>query len=65
MIVATVVPRARTTSSARREVLRHRSADRGRGRGRWDFPIDVDEPRSLGADRAVNAIAAHERYPAT
>jgi type III pantothenate kinase len=25
--------------------------------------IDVDQPSSLGADRAVNAIAAHAKYP--
>jgi type III pantothenate kinase len=29
----------------------------------WGMEIDVDEPRSLGADRAVNAIAAHAKYP--
>ncbi|HUQ12853.1 MAG TPA: type III pantothenate kinase [Novosphingobium sp.] len=28
----------------------------------WGFTADVDEPRSLGADRAVNAIAAHEAH---
>ena len=30
-----------------------------------DYAIDivVDDPRSLGADRAVNAIAAHAKYP--
>ncbi len=34
----------------------------GEGRAAWDFAIDVDEPRSLGADRALNAIAAHARH---
>lgn len=29
----------------------------------YAIDIDVDEPRSLGADRAVNAVAAHEKYP--
>ncbi|NLR70166.1 type III pantothenate kinase [Novosphingobium sp. ERN07] len=29
----------------------------------WGFEADVDEPRSLGADRAVNAVAAHAKYP--
>ncbi len=29
----------------------------------YAIEIDVDEPRSLGADRAVNAIAAHAKYP--
>ncbi|TNE56917.1 MAG: type III pantothenate kinase [Sphingomonadales bacterium] len=28
----------------------------------WGISVDVDEPRSLGADRALNAIAAHEKY---
>lgn len=29
----------------------------------WGIAIDVDEPRSLGADRAVNTVAAHAKYP--
>lgn len=29
----------------------------------WGFAADVDEPRSLGADRAVNAVAAHAAHP--
>ena len=29
----------------------------------YSIDIDVDDPRSLGADRAINAIAAHERHP--
>jgi type III pantothenate kinase len=57
--------RAAQPRGARREVLRARAADRGRGAAEWDFPIDVDEPRSLGADRAVNAIAAHAAHAAT
>ncbi|MFY8196300.1 MAG: type III pantothenate kinase, partial [Novosphingobium sp.] len=28
----------------------------------WGFEADVDEPRSLGADRAVNTVAAHAKY---
>ena len=32
----------------------------GAGRGRLaDFQLDVDEPQNVGADRALNAIAAH------
>jgi type III pantothenate kinase len=34
----------------------------GEGRADWGIPVDVDEPRSLGADRALNAIAAHAKY---
>ena len=64
MIVATVVPRARHNL----EVLGQKYFGvlplfAGEGAAGWDFPIDVDEPRSLGADRAVNAIAAHATYP--
>jgi len=33
------------------------------GEGGWGIEVDVDEPASLGADRAVNTIAAHAKYP--
>ncbi|MEO6387025.1 MAG: type III pantothenate kinase [Croceibacterium sp.] len=63
MIVSTVVPRARHNL----ELLGSKYFGgvplfAGEGAASWDFPIDVDEPRSLGADRAVNAIAAHAAY---
>ena len=32
----------------------------GEGKAAWDFEIDVDQPVTLGADRALNCIAAHE-----
>jgi type III pantothenate kinase len=64
MIVSTVVPRARHNF----EVLGEKYFGlvplfAGEGAAAWDFPIDVDEPRSLGADRAVNSIAAHATHP--
>ncbi|AKM07365.1 type III pantothenate kinase [Pelagerythrobacter marensis] len=34
----------------------------GEGAADWGIAVDVDDPRSLGADRALNAIAAHARY---
>ncbi len=34
----------------------------GEGAAQWGIAVDVDEPRSLGADRALNAIAAHAKY---
>lgn len=34
----------------------------GHGDAAWGIAVDVDEPRSLGADRALNAIAAHAKY---
>lgn len=63
VIISTVVPRARHNL----EVLSEKYFGivpliAGEGAAAWQFPIDVDEPRSLGADRAINALAAHARY---
>jgi type III pantothenate kinase len=63
IIVSTVVPRARHNL----EVLGEKYFGvapliAGEGAAAWDFPIDVEEPRSLGSDRAVNAIAAHDAH---
>jgi len=64
MIVSTVVPRARHNF----EILGQKYFGikplfAGEGPASWEFPIDVDQPSSLGADRAVNAIAAHAAWP--
>ena len=62
MIVSTVVPRARHNI----EVLGQKYfgvTPTFVGEGGWPIEIDVDEPASLGADRAINAIAAHAKYP--
>ena len=61
MIVATVVPRARHNL----DVLGQKYfgvIPTFAGEGGWPIEIDVDEPASLGADRAVNAVAAHAKY---
>ena len=34
----------------------------GQGKAAWKFDIDVDQPSSLGADRALNILAAHKKY---
>lgn len=34
----------------------------GQGAAEWPFAIDVEQPSSLGADRALNILAAHEKY---
>lgn len=34
----------------------------GQGAAAWPFEIDVDQPSSLGADRALNILAAHHKY---
>jgi type III pantothenate kinase len=35
----------------------------GQGSAAWPIELDVDEPQNVGADRALNAIAAHAKYP--
>ncbi|HET6941880.1 MAG TPA: type III pantothenate kinase [Sphingomicrobium sp.] len=35
----------------------------GEGKAAWPIALDVDEPQSVGADRALNVIAAHEKFP--
>jgi type III pantothenate kinase len=35
----------------------------GQGKAAWPVEFDVDEPENVGADRALNAIAAHAKYP--
>lgn len=63
IIVSTVVPRALHNL----EVLADKyfgvkALIAGQPPVDYGMEIDVDEPRSLGADRAVNAIAAHAKY---
>ncbi|UVO52151.1 type III pantothenate kinase [Sphingomonas sp. SUN019] len=60
VIVSTVVPRAQHNL----EVLASKyfktdALIAGKPPVEWGVAIDVDEPASLGADRAVNTIAAH------
>lgn len=62
--VATVVPRALHNL----EVLAAKyfggpALVAGRAPLEWDIALDVDEPQSLGADRAVNTVAAHALHP--
>jgi type III pantothenate kinase len=63
VIVSTVVPRALHNL----EVLAEKYFGTapliaGEGAAEWGIAIDVEEPGSLGADRAVNAIAAHAAH---
>jgi len=63
IIISTVVPRALHNL----EVLAAKYFGvtpliAGQGRAAYAIDIDVDEPKSLGADRAVNAIGAHAKY---
>lgn len=64
VIVGTVVPRALHNL----EVLatKYFHVDplvAGQGNASWPIELDVDEPQNVGADRALNVIAAHAKYP--
>ena len=64
VIIGTVVPRALHNL----EVLatKYFHADpliAGQGRAAWPMALDVDEPQSVGADRALNVLAAHAKHP--
>lgn len=60
VIVATVVPRAlHNLQVLAQKYFKTEALIAGRAPVQWGITIDVDEPASLGADRAVNTIAAH------
>ncbi len=64
IIISTVVPRALHNLEVLAEkYFKVTPLIAGQAPADWAMDIDVDEPRSLGADRAVNAIAAHAKYP--
>jgi len=64
VIVATVVPRAlHNLQVLTRKYFGVEPLIAGEPPADWGIVIDVDEPKSLGADRAVNSIAAHARHP--
>jgi type III pantothenate kinase len=63
-IIGTVVPRA----THNLEVLASKyfgveALIAGEGKAAWPMALDVDEPQNVGADRALNAIAVHDRCP--
>jgi type III pantothenate kinase len=60
VIIATVVPRAlHNLQVLAQKYFRTEALIAGRAPVEWGIVLDVDEPQSLGADRAVNTIAAH------
>ncbi len=64
IIISTVVPRALHNLQVLAEkYFKVTPLIAGQPPVAWGIEIDVDEPRSLGADRAVNAVAAHAKYP--
>jgi len=63
VIIGTVVPRALHNL----EVLSNKYFGvkplvAGQGDAEWPLAFDVEEPQSVGADRALNAIAAHAKH---
>src|SRR6476619_3198332 len=64
VIIGTVVPRALHNLEVLSEKYFHKTAVvAGHGEAAWSLQLDVDEPQNVGADRALNAIAAHAKYP--
>jgi len=64
VIIGTVVPRALHNLTVLSEkYFRKTPIVAGQGAAAWPMQLDVDEPHNVGADRALNAIAAHAKYP--
>jgi type III pantothenate kinase len=64
VIIGTVVPRALHNLEVLAEKYFHAAPlIAGHGTARWGIELDVEEPASVGADRVLNAIAAHARHP--
>ena len=64
VIIGTVVPRALHNLEVLSEkYFRRKPLIGGQGTAAWPLQLDVDEPQNVGADRALNAIAAHAKYP--
>jgi type III pantothenate kinase len=64
VIIGTVVPRALHNLEVLATKYFHvEPVIAGQGRAAWPVVFEVDEPQNVGADRALNAIAAHAKYP--
>ena len=63
VIIGTVVPRAtHNLEVLASKYFRVKALIAGQGEAGWSIPLDVDEPHSVGADRVLNAIAAHAKH---
>jgi len=64
VIIGTVVPRALHNLEVLASKYFHvEPLIAGQGAAEWPMALDVDEPQNVGADRALNVIAAHAKYP--
>ena len=63
VIIGTVVPRAlHNLEVLSSKYFGVKPIVAGQGAAAWPIRLDVDEPHNVGADRALNAIAAHSKY---
>jgi type III pantothenate kinase len=63
VIIGTVVPRALHNLEVIATKYFHVDPlIAGEGKAAWPIQLDVDEPQNVGADRALNVIAAHEKH---
>ena len=63
VIIGTVVPRAlHNLEVLASKYFRCEPLIAGQGKAKWPIAFDVDEPQNVGADRALNAIAAHAKH---
>src|SRR3982750_2098715 len=63
VIIGTVVPRAlHNLEVLAPKYFRVEPLIAGQGKVEWPLELDVDEPQNVGADRALNAIAAHAKH---
>ncbi|HKC03206.1 MAG TPA: type III pantothenate kinase [Sphingomicrobium sp.] len=63
VIIGTVVPRALHNLEVLASKYFHvEPIIAGQGKAAWPMALDVDEPQSVGADRALNVIAAHAKH---
>ena len=64
VIIATVVPRAlHNLQTLARKYFRGEPLIAGQAPVEYGIVLDVDEPNQVGADRAVNVVAAHALHP--
>ena len=63
VIIGTVVPRAlHNLQVLASKYFGVEPLVAGQGKAEWPIALDVDEPQNVGADRALNAIAAHDKH---
>ena len=63
VIIGTVVPRAlHNLEVLAKKYFGVTPLVAGQGKAAWPIHLDVPEPESVGADRALNAMAAHARH---